>query len=500
MKTALSATLLATTAIALGSLVGGCASVPPVSVEAYQCPYLYDDAYREDVDFNLLPTGEAGDDATTQKLVGSPAASPETMLNADPLASAMFEAMENREETAAEENAEQSPTPSVLLLSGGGQWGAFGAGFLERLQASQNPRDRIAPVIITGVSTGAIQSLFVAAGDYKGLLAAYTAHKEGEYVRMHKGLSPLWRGSRASMGPLRDLLMARLTGADGSTGLLDELAEKLKARGTLGHGQTRLFIGAVDAGSGKFVVFDIGRMIRDKMPRRDDPKFDTSYHQLAECVTAAALGSSSIPVNFGQTRVATRDGGWHVLYDGGVRQSVFYQRWMRSSRLAQKAFVQQQSTDKKDGKEPPRPLPIYVLRNGPSIARPGADGLQSPSLLSSAERGYSLIVNQTEVMSVCSLRLSDAQGPIYVQTADSIFSDPRFDGGTATNKWPPDGSFFDQTYMNALAQQGSRVAAEHPWLHLMPQGAGDDGDNCEISNGEQSSVTAAVEKNASGTH
>lgn len=57
--------------------------------------------------------------------------------------------------------ARAEPPVSALLLSGGGQWGTFGAGFLHDLQASPAA---IQPNIVTGVSTGGLQSLFVAVG------------------------------------------------------------------------------------------------------------------------------------------------------------------------------------------------------------------------------------------------------------------------------------------------------------------------------------------------
>jgi predicted patatin/cPLA2 family phospholipase len=59
------------------------------------------------------------------------------------------------------------------MLSGGGQWGAFGAGYLDQAR-----RNGTLPEFsyVSGVSTGALQSLFVSIGTpdaYAMLLDAY---------------------------------------------------------------------------------------------------------------------------------------------------------------------------------------------------------------------------------------------------------------------------------------------------------------------------------------
>ena len=51
-------------------------------------------------------------------------------------------------------------------MAKGGAWGAFGAGYLGAL----GRRDW---TVVTGISTGALQGLFVAAGDYPALAKAY---------------------------------------------------------------------------------------------------------------------------------------------------------------------------------------------------------------------------------------------------------------------------------------------------------------------------------------
>jgi hypothetical protein len=64
-------------------------------------------------------------------------------------------------------------TLDLLLLSGGGQNGAFGAGFLRgwRVRSEQGPPDQRMPVfdLVSGISTGALQSPYALLGSRASL-------------------------------------------------------------------------------------------------------------------------------------------------------------------------------------------------------------------------------------------------------------------------------------------------------------------------------------------
>jgi hypothetical protein len=61
------------------------------------------------------------------------------------------------------------PTINILVISGGGDWGAFGTGFLKGWGKSKNPRPQFD--FVTGVSTGALIAPFAFLGDEKSIEA-----------------------------------------------------------------------------------------------------------------------------------------------------------------------------------------------------------------------------------------------------------------------------------------------------------------------------------------
>lgn len=83
------------------------------------------------------------------------------------------------------------PTFDILILSGGGDYGAFGAGFLQGWGAVKDPvMHRPTFDVVTGVSTGALIAPFALLGD------------ETSYERITK----LYRNPKADWAALRDML------------------------------------------------------------------------------------------------------------------------------------------------------------------------------------------------------------------------------------------------------------------------------------------------------
>ncbi|MCB2089301.1 MAG: hypothetical protein KDD98_10810 [Sphingomonadaceae bacterium] len=83
-------------------------------------------------------------------------------------------------ESADNENLrDPDAAPAMLLLSGGGGWGAFGAGFMQAWSHdSDAPMPRLAAV--TGISTGALQGLFVASGRIDDMADTYAIQQQSE--------------------------------------------------------------------------------------------------------------------------------------------------------------------------------------------------------------------------------------------------------------------------------------------------------------------------------
>src|SRR5512139_2564861 len=141
----------------------------------------------------------------------------------------------------------------MLILSGGGQHGAFGAGFLEEWEKRGGALPRFA--VVTGISTGSILSTWAFIGKASVPPQAYRIRSESEilkaYARKRGGkltfssyVGLLRHNALADLGPLRERIHRYLT--------LDTLEEVVR--------QSRhrsLIIGAVDADSGNLVVFDM---------------------------------------------------------------------------------------------------------------------------------------------------------------------------------------------------------------------------------------------------
>ncbi|OJY64427.1 MAG: hypothetical protein BGP16_02575 [Sphingobium sp. 66-54] len=341
-------------------------------------------------------------------------------------------------------------TPSVLLLSGGGQWGAFGAGLLTTLAADNSPQ-RPNPIAITGVSTGALQMLFVGAGlehaDVRAALrTAYSPASESEIVdRQSKALAIL-TGAMSGLKPLRrrietalcpDDLLAQAERADAAPvcPVLDRLAAS----------PVILLAGFVEARGGRFRFADINAMAADP---------ELTAREKRTCIAGAALASAAMPVFFQQVQV-----GGKTYFDGGVRQSVFA------------TFVQREIAAQMG--HAAEPLPLFVLRNGPTDTDSDDKADGRLNALSAALRAEAIIVNQVEVGSVSALRLQMPRGPIGFASADGWQDervDPLVPGAPTcrTLKAAGKDAQFTPAFMACLMAYGDRRAREpRLWMPLL---------------------------------
>lgn len=336
--------------------------------------------------------------------------------------------------TRAAPNSRSSGPPATLMLSGGGSWGAFGAGFLQAHGRSDWQ-------VVTGVSTGSLQGLFVAAGDYDRMASEYAISKQEELARTNGILAMLAKGSEYDLAPLRGKLLDYLLRTDGA-----ELPFVRMAR----PDAPQLFVGMVEARTGDLKVVSLTDMIRSVYRGAAKPT-DEEVARLADCVAGVALASSSIPVRLTSVQIDGR-----TYMDGGVRSSVFDAGIAKRSALV--------------GARGVRPE-IYVLRNGPTVVFRDSENEDRipkvdarPDLLRVGLRGYSTIVNQSELMSIASLRLNYPRGTIRVMTADGFNSpmNPKPCG-------PRPEAVFEPRFMACLIRWGSFKAKPVPrWIELSP--------------------------------
>ncbi|MEP6968613.1 MAG: patatin-like phospholipase family protein [Pseudomonadota bacterium] len=199
----------------------------------------------------------------------------------------------------------------VLVLSGGGSYGAYGAGFLTGLYGAGPPA---APEIalkdydvVTGISTGAVMATYVwgaiildgqpadPAGNrgLKDLATLYQVTDKDLFTK--QGLLPAVLGSNGLYDP-RGLLERRVhDGVRSYAGLLRS-----------GDGQ-RVDIGAVNVRNGKFYRFDLKAMVGSPDP------------EALDCYAEAVLASAAIPLAFPPRFI---DG--EPYYDGGIRFATYY--------------------------------------------------------------------------------------------------------------------------------------------------------------------------------
>lgn len=373
--------------------------------------------------------------------------------------------------------ARPAPERPVLLLSGGGQWGAFGVGLMNQLVENQQFPDF---AVVTGVSTGALQSLFVGAGldrrDGEGaairqaLAAAYSPARESDIVD-REGLQAMAaiNGALANLKPLRRRFEQHICPA-----IYDPKSPAGRAGTcivkTLRDAKGRkVLLGLIEANSGEFGYIDVQELLA---PYGDGA---ADLARATQCLAGAALASAAVPVFYQQVRV---DG--KTYYDGGVRQSVFLASVADAQRLAG-ALVRKERArllGRQPEGAPPAPGEIYVIRNGPTwlppdqLVMPGypADIDTHADALRAAQRSEAIMVNQLEIGSIAALRLSRPGGAIWFVSADGYRNyTPTYDAGTRCGplKEAARGAMFVPAFMRCMMDYGrNRATGGEPWVDL----------------------------------
>jgi predicted acylesterase/phospholipase RssA len=193
-----------------------------------------------------------------------------------------------------------------LILSSGGEDGAFGAGFLNGLTASGKRPDY---TVVTGVSTGALIAPFAFAGPHydDALRDAFTKITSADIFEI--GATP---ESFVDTWPLKDLIAKEITPA-----LLADIAAQYRAG-------RRLFIVTTDLDSERSVVWNMGAIAARGSNKAGGDK--AGGEQAAALFRSVLLASSSIPGAFPPVLIDVESNGkrfaeMHV--DGGVGGQFF---------------------------------------------------------------------------------------------------------------------------------------------------------------------------------
>ena len=192
---------------------------------------------------------------------------------------------------------------SSLALSGGGDHGAFGAGFLKGWSQSGT---RPVFKIVTGISTGALIAPFAMLGPYYDeiLQKAYTTVTVDDVMKKKSIAGAYWRESLVDNHPLQEMVHEVIS---------DEVIDAIGAAHKKGQ---RLFIATTNFDAQRPVIWNMGAVANSKHP--------DAYALFRKILIA----STSIPVLFPPAFVEVEVDGktyeeMHV--DGGtVGQMFFY--------------------------------------------------------------------------------------------------------------------------------------------------------------------------------
>jgi predicted acylesterase/phospholipase RssA len=196
------------------------------------------------------------------------------------------------------------PELNILVLSGGGADGAFGAGVLVGWsETGLRPRFDT----VTGVSTGALMATLVFLGsEYDPVLKDVYTTVSSDDIYKKKGIKGVFSDSLLDSTPLKDKIEHLIT-----EDLLDQVAREH-------HAGRRLYVATTNLDSGDVVVWDMGFIAASGHPERVK-----IYRQVL-------LASAAVPGLFKPVYIKPSESSkarqMHV--DGGVKAPVLLRAFM----------------------------------------------------------------------------------------------------------------------------------------------------------------------------
>jgi predicted acylesterase/phospholipase RssA len=317
---------------------------------------------------------------------------------------------------ASQGQAGQLPPAYFLAISGGGDNGAYGAGFLNGWTAAgTRPEFKV----VTGISTGALIAPFAFLGpkyDYV-LRQVYTNTSQKDIFKKRGIVKGILGDAMADSRPLANTISTYV-----NRQLLDEIAAEY-AKGRL------LLVGTANLDSLEPVIWNMTAIAASK-----DPNATTLFSNVL-------LASASIPGAFPPVMIDVNVGGAHyqeMHADGGTMAQVFL--YPPSLRIAD---------------APKRTRVLYIIRN----ARLDADW-------ASVERRTFSIATRA----IASLTRTQGIGDLY-----RIYATAQRDGIDFNLTYiPPTFNVphveeFDTSYMRALYDVGATAANyQYPWKKYPP--------------------------------
>ncbi|MBY0310582.1 MAG: patatin-like phospholipase family protein [Phycisphaerales bacterium] len=313
------------------------------------------------------------------------------------------------------------PILDVLMLSGGGDYGAFGAGFLEGWSKLTGPMAKPDFDVVTGVSTGALIAPFAFIGDADSIEQVETLYREpkADWIQFRGPLFFLpGQASFMSIGGLERDIRSQI-----NMDVIRKIAEKSRQGCVLAIGTTNLDLGMLKAW--RLSVES------ERAAESGDP---TRVHKIL-------LASSAIPAAFPPVLIDD------TLYvDGGTTSNILIPSDARSPRAAlrllQKRFP---------GAKPPK-VRYWVIVNNQLGAKPQ---IIEPSWVSITSASVATAIRSS---TIGSMRLLELQVR-HMRAVDGIDAEFRF--VSIPEFWrPPVEGIFQRETMRSLADLGRTMGAD----------------------------------------
>ena len=199
-------------------------------------------------------------------------------------------------------NNERIIDVNLLIITGGGPDGAFGAGLLNGMTDGKN---RLEFEVVTGVSTGALIAPFAFLGsEYDHVIKElYTKTSTKDIIRQKNALIGLFSNALSDSRPMQKLIAQHIT---------MELMEKVADEYKIGR---RLFVGTTNLDAQRPVIWNMGEIASF----RNDVALDLFRKVL--------LASASIPGAFPAVLFEVEANGQtfrELHVDGGVTNNAFF--------------------------------------------------------------------------------------------------------------------------------------------------------------------------------
>jgi hypothetical protein len=342
-----------------------------------------------------------------------------------------------------------------LVLSGGGQHGSFGSGFLRGMQEGGTfPRYDL----VTGVSTGALQSTFALLGresapldrtlsvsddfpatantrprtNLDDLVAGYSITREATLYN-EKGTRGIIReAAKGNLAPLSVRLDRLIT------------AETLNAvKRANGEGR-KLFVALLNYESGDTEIVDMTALAA----RLDSSNFKLIQH----CYNQVLIAASSEPIGAPPVVIDRK-----LYFDAGLRYGVFLKQFLGDATAIAKTAARLRGTQSAGA---PPLIQTDIIVNGDLNVDPSGDKFEKKfSALDIAGRGRKILVNQIYRFSVSEV-IKPRGTEHKVRFASIRVSE--------TNEKPPaSGATFDPVYMARMITLGKKRGSTGDWQPLV---------------------------------